>query len=682
VIAGCLVAVLVLVAGTITGARQDDGTEEPAHATVAPEMPSGGAGDPAIGETGAEAADGATPGEPPIAVKPPTVAVNGLTATITVTATDRLPSPTLDLEVRNTSNQVVASGTLTDRDALSLELPGDRGTGPWVVRAPGAYTDGKSFELRAIAGWLTLLPPVIAILFALLLRQVVPALLAGIYIGAWTLHGGPLVGVLRAIDTYIVGAANSNRVSILIFSMLLAGMVGVISRSGGTIGLVEALTPYATDSRRGQVVTWILGILVFFDDYANTLLVGNTMRPVTDRLKVSREKLAYIVDSTAAPVASIALVSTWIGYEVSLIGSSLQAVGSDLEPYTVFLHSLPYNFYPVLALVFGLAVAASGRDFGPMLAAERRALGGKLLSDTAVPLADFEAREFEPPADTPRRWINAVAPVLVVLTVTFAGLWFTGRASLLSDGDSAGAAALPDLGIEGLGAVFGAGNSFRALLWGSLAGCVVALALAVGQRIVSFKDGVAAWAGGIKSLTVAIIILMLAWSIGDICGALNTSGFLVNLLSDALDPRLLPAVIFSFAAVTAFSTGTSWGAMGILIPLAVPTAHGLAQAAGMDAGQAHGILLGSVSAVLAGAIFGDHCSPISDTTVLSSMSSGCDHVDHVRTQLPYALVVAGVSLFVGYLPTGFGAPPWVGMLAGAACLLALIRWVGRPVRQG
>jgi Na+/H+ antiporter NhaC len=400
---------------------------------------------------------------------------------------------------------------------------------------------------------------------------------------------------------------------------------------------------------------------------------------VTDRLKISREKLAYIVDSTAAPVASIALVSTWIGYEVSLIADSLEEIGSSLEAYSVFLQSLPYNFYPILALVFGIAIAASGRDFGPMLRAERRARAGKLLADRAVPLADFEGGDLAPPENQPRRWYNAGAPVIVVLLVTFAGLWYTGRISLLEDGDVAGTAPLLEIGFRGIGTVFGAGNSFHSLLWGSLAGCLAAIGLAVGQRILSFTEGLGAWIGGVKSMTMAFVILVLSWSIADVCSALDTSGFMVAALSDNVAPGLLPALVFLFASATAFATGTSWGTMGILIPLAVPTAYGLAQGAGFDSGEAHAVLLGAVSAVLAGAIFGDHCSPISDTTVLSSMASGCDHVDHVRTQLPYALVVAGVAMLLGYLPAGFGVSPFICLLVGAAALAVTVRWVAHPV---
>jgi Na+/H+ antiporter NhaC len=622
-------------------------------------------------------------GPPPIEIAPPKLALVGHPTALSVTVSGQLPAASVRLEVRDLESGALVGETRLESGAEAVVelLPAGSGTRRYRAGLPDFYTDDLEFSLRSIPGWATLLPPLLAILLALLFRQVVPALLCGVWVGAWLAYGGPLVGALRTVDHYVVGAlADVDHVSIVVFSLLLGGMVGVVSRSGGTVGLVDKLSPFATSSRRGQLVTWLMGILIFFDDYANTLLVGNTMRPVTDRLCVSREKLAYIVDSTAAPVASVALVSTWIGYEVSLIGDSLREIGSDLDAYSVFLRSLPFNFYPLLALAFGLLVAAGTRDFGPMLTAERRARKGKLLADTAVPLADFDTELLRPPEGKPRRWVNAVAPVLVVLLITFAGLWLTGRSALLEQGDPLGRTGLFRLGFEGMGSVFGAGDSFKALLWASAAGCLAALLLARVQGILSVGEGLAAWINGVRSMTLAIVILILAWSIASICSDLQTSGFMVATLSDHLDPRLLPAIVFFIASITSFATGTSWGTMGILIPLAVPTAYGVAQAAGLPPGHAEAILLGSVSSVLAGAIFGDHCSPISDTTVLSSMASGCDHVDHVRTQLPYAIAVGAVAILVGYLPSGFGLSPFVGLALGVVTLFALLRWLGRPIQ--
>ena len=323
-------------------------------------------------------------GRPPVEVQTPRVALSGLSATLVVRASGPLPAEGMRVEARNGAGWLLAAAYLPPGGEARLKIPAEAGRGMITVATPGLYSEAIPVPLRVIPGWLTLIPPALAILLALLFRHVVPALLAGVWVGAWIGYGGLFTGLLRSLDTYVVGAlTDPSHAAIVVFTLLLGGMVGVLSRSGGTRGLVDALAPYATDSRRGQLVTWILGILVFFDDYANTLLVGNTMRPVTDRLRISREKLAYIVDSTAAPVASIALISTWIGFEVSLIGDALRTAGVPGDAYGVFLRSIPYRFYPILALGFGLMVAWSGRDLGPMLRAEWRAAGGKLLRDGA-----------------------------------------------------------------------------------------------------------------------------------------------------------------------------------------------------------------------------------------------------------------------------------------------------------
>jgi len=615
-------------------------------------------------------------GLPPVEVAAPPLALSGLETELRLNATAPLPVASCAVAVFAPDGESLAEGRVESDGSTTLLRIRPRASGSFEVRLPACYTEPSAFEMRVVPAWTSLLPPALAILLALLFRQVIPALVAGVWAGAWLVYQGPFGGALRTLDHYVIGSlGDPDRVAIIVFSLTLGGMVGVLSRSGGTIGLVEALAPYATTSRRGQLVSWLMGLVIFFDDYANTLLVGNTMRPVTDRLRVSREKLAYIVDSTAAPVASIALVSTWIGYEVSLIAESLKTIGSDLDPYAVFIRALPFNFYPVLALWFGLLIAATQRDFGPMARAEARAATGKLLADGAIPLADFDGDALQAAEGKPRRWINAVLPVLVVLGVTFAGLWFTGRAELAAEGQTRGQESL----FQWVGNVFGAGDSFKALLWASMAGSLAALALAVGQRILTLNDGVSAWINGVKSMMMAVVILVLAWSIADVCTDLNTRGFMVASLSESLDPRLLPGLVFLLAAVTAFATGTSWGTMGILIPLAVPTAHGLAQGLGPAVDQQ--VLFGSVSAVLAGAIFGDHCSPISDTTVMSSMASGCDHVDHVRTQLPYALIVAAAALLLGYLPAGYGVSPWLCLPVGAAGLALALAVLNRASRR-
>ena len=492
-----------------------------------------------------------------------------------------------------------------------------------------------------------------------------------------------MTGTMRAIDMFITPAlVDTAHASILVFSFLLGGMVGVISKSGGTRGIVEAVKPLATTPRRAQLATYLSGLAIFFDDYANTLIVGNTMRPITDRMNVSREKLAYIVDSTAAPVAAIVFVSTWVGFEISLISDGLAAaaVQSGTTPevaaalqsanaFTVFIHSIPYLFYPLLALLMVGLIVFLQRDFGPMLQAERRASRGEgLYREGAMLMSEAGSDKMEPVDGAPLRWYNAALPVLAVVLVVLFGLYFQGKSNF--------AAANPGQSPTPWD-IFGAASAFDALLWGSLTGCIVAIALAVGQRILTVHQAIDGLVGGMRAMFLAGIILILAWSLGSVTEVLGTAPYISGLLEGNLPPQLLPALVFLTAASIAFATGTSWGTMGILLPLVIPLAVALGGTTAPEAGTAYVILLGSIASVLAGAIFGDHCSPISDTTVMSSMASACDHVDHVRTQLPYALVVGVVGVLIGNIPTAYGFPVWVSLALGAAILFALLRFYGK-----
>lgn len=528
-------------------------------------------------------------------------------------------------------------------------------------------------EVPAVAGsWLSILPPLVAIGFALLMKKVIPALFLGIWLGAWLIQGlslsGLWLGLLDSFQRYVLNAlANSDHAAIVLFSLMIGGMVGIISRNGGMQGIVNWIVKWADSRRHARLATAWMGLAIFFDDYANTLVVGNTMRPVTDAKRVSRAKLAYIVDSTAAPVACIALVTTWIGYEVGLIGESISQIpGIEDSAYLVFMNTLPYSFYPVLAIAFVFMVAASGRDFGPMLDSERRAFRhGSEPADEHL-AGDGEATDDQPrPVDgKPQRALNAIIPVAVLVFSVLAGLYITGKAAVDA----------PDPTLRD---IIGGADSYKALMWGSFLGVLSAVALTLAQRIMDLEATVNAWYRGLRSMLMAIIILLLAWALGEITTVLDTSEFLRAALGDSVPAFALPALVFLVAALTAFATGSSWGAMGILLPLAIPTTWAVLQSAGMATPEHMHILYSAIAAVLAGSVWGDHCSPISDTTILSSLASGCDHIEHVRTQLPYALVVGLVAILAGSLPVAMGLPWWLGMLAGLALLWLLLRNLGR-----
>ncbi|MBI4535404.1 MAG: Na+/H+ antiporter NhaC family protein [Ignavibacteriae bacterium] len=527
-------------------------------------------------------------------------------------------------------------------------------------------------KLRAIPGLLSILPPLFAIVLALTIRQVIISLFAGVWLGALFIHDyDPITGAARVIDHFIIrGMADPDHVSIVVFSFMFGGMVGIISKNGGTHGIANRLITMASTARRGQIASWLLGVVIFFDDYANTLIVGNTMRPITDKLKISREKLAYIVDSTSAPVSSLFFISTWIGYEVGLIDAAIKSIDYHVEnAYWIFIDTIPYRFYPILTLILGFAVAFTGRDFGPMLRAERRArLEGKLHRDGAQLATDLpESANALPAEGIPHRWWNGAIPILTVILVGIGGLYYTGVESIASSGGT-------DFS---LGNIVGSANSYKALLWASLASCAVAIILSIAQRLLTAVAAMDAWFHGVKSMLYAMIILNMAWSIGAVTMELHTADYLVQILKGNLASQWLPVLTFLVAAIISFATGTSWGTMGILMPLVIPLAYALSSQSGMNIPEIHIIMLGTVSSVLAGSVFGDHCSPISDTTILSSMASACDHVDHVRTQLPYAFVAAIIGMIVGDIPTAFGLSPYLSIVLGAGVVTLVLFAVGK-----
>jgi Na+/H+ antiporter NhaC len=626
-------------------------------------------------------------------IKTPRIALTDIPVTLEITPSMesylQADSGGIPYAVSRSDGTILAEGTahLSAKDHQNIVISGlsfsTSGTQDLQIRF-GEQT--QQIRLRVIPGFLSILPPVLAIALALLTRQVLVALFFGIWLGAvFVFDYSIFVGFLRTLDEYIINAvANRDHVFIIIFSLLLGGMVGVVSKAGGTQGIVDKLAQYAQNARGGQIATWLMGVLIFFDDYANTLIVGNTMRPLSDKLRISREKLSYLVDSTAAPVANIAIISTWIGYEVSLIDQAYRTHGIEGNAYITFIQTIPYNFYPLFSLFMGLLIAVMMRDFGPMYTAEQRTrTTGKVLSDNAAPLMDLGGAELMADEDTPKRWYNALIPLgAVILTVSvglFATGWDSGLAELAREMTAEGKT-LADAGfIRKMSAIVGASNSFSVLMWASFIGGVVGIVMAMSQRLLSLQQALDAWVGGIKSMMMACIILTAAWAIGSICGDLYTADYVVSISQHFLSVEWLPTIIFLSAAVVAFSTGTSWGTMAILMPIAIPMAHKFAlETPGMDEAHATGMLLCVTAAVLAGATFGDHCSPISDTTILSSMASGADHIDHVRTQLPYAISAAVIACIFGYIPVGFGLNHWLTLPLGAVATWALVRFVGKP----
>ncbi len=531
--------------------------------------------------------------------------------------------------------------------------------------------DVEETNINVIPGILSIVPPLLAIALALIFRQVIISLILGIYSGALFIYGfDPLTAFLRLVDKYVIEAVSDvSHTQILVFTLLFGGVIGLISRSGGTTGIANSLSKFARTRRSGMIATWLSGLIIFFDDYANALVVGNLMRPITDKLKISREKLSFIVDATSAPVASIFIVSSWIGYEVGLIQDGLNVIGSSLNAYSLFLDTIIFRFYPIAMLFFVFLIALTKRDFGSMLKAERKAVKECIVSKSTFSGSEISEKSELFGNEDKARWYNGVVPILVLVFVTVLGLIFTGIDSLKEQG-------ITDIGLRD---VISNSNSYLALLWGSFSACVIAGVMIIVQKLLTLRETVDAWFAGIRSMFLAVIILTLAWAIGAVTSEIRTADYIISLISDSINPRFLPVIVFVVCGLTSFATGTSWGTMAIMFPIVIPLSAAVTGMNNYSSADTHLILVGVVSSVLAGCVWGDHCSPISDTTILSSMASGCDHVDHVRTQLTYAITVAIVTMLIGDILTAFGLSPVIALLLIATILIGIIYLFGKKV---
>jgi Na+/H+ antiporter NhaC len=549
-----------------------------------------------------------------------------------------------------------------------------------IVVAAGTRSE-TVFEVYRTLRWFCLVPMALAMLLAVWLRSALVALLAGVWSAAVIyLQGNFFAGFARTLDTFLIaelvepGRPGLLHLLIVMFTIFWGATIGVVARSGGSAALVRRLARFTATREHAQLLTTFLGFVVFFDRYANTLLVGGALRPVTDKVHVSREKLALLVNSTSAAVAGLAVVSTWVGIELATIADAYVRLGLSHEVYGTFLATIPYRFYPLHLLVFVLLVAYLGHDFGPMLAAEARELPkGEEHVDSAPP-SDVD----EPPSEPLR---HALIPWAVLLASVVVGLWWTGSAGLASHN-----AALVDAGQPAEATTFygllAHARPAQVLVFATFLASLAGLASVVVSRTLTFEQAMEAWLEGARGMFLPVLILVLAWSMATLCDPehLNTAGLLVELTHGLLDVQWMPALAFLLAAAVAFASGSALATWGLIMPLVISlTYYLLLDRNEVDAN--HHLMLGAIGAVLSGAIFGSHCSPITDTTVLSSAAAGCDHLRHFFTQLPYAGAVAAVSLLLGYIPVGFGYSPIVLLPLGLIVLFLLVQFVGRSASE-
>ena len=512
-------------------------------------------------------------------------------------------------------------------------------------------------------------PSVLALSLAFITRHIYLSLFLGAWSGAILLRqGNPATSFLDLFEKHLMPALGDPwNVGVLVFTLLMGGLVEVLNANGGMAALAARIVGHDGSRKRAGLGAWIMGWLLFIDGLANAMLVGKTMRPAAERAGMSRHKLAFIVDSTSSPIAGLALISTWVAYELSVIQQGLDQAdptwaAANIPPLQILLESLPYRFYNYYILILVFLVIWRGRDFGPMVQAERDALS-KSVSHSSL----------SSPVALPRRlgssWL-ALGPLLVLVIGVFAGLFVQG-----------GGLARPWSWSSVIQA-FGQANAALVFVWATAGASLVAVAVSSwAQRLAldSQASPINAFFEGMQQMFLPALVLVLAWTLNSVLKEMNTASYAVSILGDALPVSLLPAVVFLLAALVSFGTGTSWGTMALVMPLVVPLAIGLAGAT-PGASETH-ILAATVGSVLAGAVFGDHCSPISDTTIVSAVSCGCGVMDHVRTQLPYALAAAGLAVILGYAPAGWMVSPWLLLPAGAAACWAVLEYLGKPIHD-
>lgn len=500
--------------------------------------------------------------------------------------------------------------------------------------------------------WTALWPSLVALVSVFLLNRSITGLLLGASAGFILSAGGnPITAITGGITDHLFPALKSSwNLSVLAFTLLLGGFAALLERGGGMIALARG---WLGDNKRGgrhmQWSAYLLGLICFFDGLANSMLVGKSMSPLAKQVGVSRQKLAYIVDSTSSAVACVAVISTWIAYQLSMIREGLTLSEVDGNPFGLFLQSIPFNFYCWFTLMLLAVVITRNWNLGPMRNSE---------------ISEVEPAETSEPLDAGSSSVPAVVPLVVLILGLLVGLYIEGV-----DG------ALFPLSVEKISTAFGQANAALVLVVVSSTACLIAFVLNAAPIRKYGGNAGRVFAGGVRNLLKPVLILISAWLLSSTLKELNATEVLTAALRGNLPAALFPMLVFIVGALISFSTGTSWGTMGILMPLALPVAIGYGE------GELGPLVHGTIAAVFSGAVFGDHCSPFSDTTIVSSIACGIEPMDHVRTQMPYALIAAVVAMLIGFIPAGLGLNPFFALALGFGSLWAIPFLVHRSTKD-
>ncbi len=543
-----------------------------------------------------------------------------------------------------------------DGESVEYDLSDDESAKEYVDSYADNLQNDSNFEtnietaiakvresIKTYATFWALVPPIIAIVLALITKEVYSSLFIGILAGGLIYSSfnfeTTVVHVFK--EGFIDSVADSYNIGIIIFLVLLGALVAMMNKTGGSAAFGRWAAKHIKTTLGAQLATIALGVLIFIDDYFNCLTVGSVMRPVTDKKNISREKLSYLIDATAAPVCIIAPISSWAAAVAGFAKGAGVASGMSL-----FVRAIPYNFYAILTIVMMIFIAVSRFDYGPMKKFEAKARMGKAIEE-------LDAKKFDEIKENDKgKVVDLIIPVVFLIIACVIGMIYSG--GFFTQGEE---------GYRSFITAFSNSDASVGLVYGSFITIIFAVIYFLCRRVISFKDCMEAIPEGLKAMTPAILILVCAWTLKAMTDSLGAKIFISQLVEGSASSfqMFLPAIIFAIAVALSFSTGTSWGTFGILIPIVLS----------VFSGADGNITIIAISACMAGAVCGDHCSPISDTTIMASAGAECNHINHVSTQLPYALTVAGVS-FVTYIIAGFVKSAWISLPIGIALMIGTL----------
>ena len=551
------------------------------------------------------------------------------------------------------STNVVVS---VDGEDNEYDLASDEGASAYVDSYADNLTNDSNFEsniqtalakvresIKSYATFWALVPPIIAIVLALITKEVYSSLFIGILAGGLIYSNFNLETTMVHVfkDGFIDSVADPYNIGIIIFLVLLGSLVAMMNKTGGSAAFGRWAAKHIKSTLGAQLATIALGVLIFIDDYFNCLTVGSVMRPVTDQKKISREKLSYLIDATAAPVCIIAPISSW----AAAVAGFAKGAGAE-SGMSLFVRAIPFNFYAILTIVMMLFIAFTKFDYGPMKKFEAAARMGKAIEEIDARKSD-ELKE-----NDKGKVIDLLIPVIFLIIACVLGMIYSG--GFFTEGEE---------GFHNFIVAFSNSDASVGLVYGSFVTIIFAVIYFLCRRVISFKDCLEAVPEGLKAMAPAILILVCAWTLKAMTDSIGAKIFISQLVEGSAGSfqMFLPAIIFAIAVGLSFATGTSWGTFGILIPIVLS----------VFSGSDGNITIIAVSACMAGAVCGDHCSPISDTTIMASAGAECNHINHVSTQLPYALTVAGVS-FVTYIIAGFVQSAWIALPIGIALMVGTL----------